>query len=52
MVKHMIIWKMNQEIENKAATKAAIKAALEGLVGQIDGLLEMHILKQTRIIRT
>ncbi len=43
MVKHMIIWKIKDEIENKQAAKEAIKVALEGLVGTIDGLLEMHI---------
>jgi len=44
MVKHMIIWKMKDEVADKAATATAIKTALEGLVGRIDGLLEMHIL--------
>ena len=44
MVKHMIIWKMKDEVADKAAKAAEIKAALEGLVGKIDGLLEMHIL--------
>lgn len=46
MVKHMIIWKMKDEVADKAATAARIKAALEGLVGKIDGLLEMHILTE------
>ncbi len=46
MVKHMIIWKMKDEIADKAAAKAAIKAGLEGLVGKIDGLLEMKILTE------
>ena len=46
MVKHMIIWKMKDEVADKATTAAAIKAALEGLVGKIDGLLEMHILTE------
>ncbi|MBR6794435.1 MAG: Dabb family protein [Clostridia bacterium] len=46
MVKHMIIWKMKEDIADKAAKKAEIKAALEGLVGQIDGLLEMKILTE------
>ena len=44
MVKHMIIWKMNDEIADKAAKAAEIKEALEGLVGKIDGLLSMQIL--------
>ena len=43
MVKHMIIWKFKDEVENKAQKAAAIKAALEGLVGKIEGLLEMYI---------
>ena len=46
MVKHMIIWKMKEDIADKAPKKAEIKAALEGLVGQIDGLLEMKILTE------
>ena len=42
MVKHIIIWKLKEEID-QPATKAAIKEALEGLLGKIDGLLEMKI---------
>ena len=44
MVKHMIIWKMKDEITNKTAIALEIKDALEGLVGKIDGLLSMSIL--------
>ena len=44
MVKHMIIWKLKDEIADKANTAAEIKTRLEGLVGKIDGLLEMHII--------
>lgn len=44
MVKHMIIWKFKDELENKTERAQQIKEALEGLVGKIDGLLEMHIL--------
>ncbi len=46
MVKHMIIWKLKEEIADQSAVKAMIKEALEGLVGTIDGLLEMHILTE------
>ena len=46
MVKHMIIWKVKTELAEREARVAAVKEALEGLVGQIDGLLEMHILTQ------
>lgn len=44
MVKHMIIWKLKDEISDKAAYTLKIKQALEDLVGKIDGLLEMHII--------
>lgn len=42
MVKHMIVWKLSDEASNDC--KQEIKLALEGLVGKIDGLVEMHIL--------
>lgn len=44
MVKHMIIWKMKEDVVDKAACALRIKAALEGLLGKIDGLLSMHII--------
>ena len=44
MVKHMIVWKLKDEVSDKAAYSLKIKEALEGLVGKIDGLLEMHII--------
>ncbi len=46
MVKHYIIWKMNEELtgEEKTQAKLKIKEALEGLVGKIDGLEKMNIL--------
>lgn len=43
MVKHMIIWKLKDEIADKAAYAQKVKEALEGLVGKIDGLVGMHI---------
>ena len=46
MVKHMIIWHLREGLADPAATARAIKEALEGLVGKIDGLLEMHILTE------
>ena len=39
MIKHMIIWKFKDEIENKEEKAIEIKKALEGLVGKIDGCL-------------
>ena len=46
MVKHMIIWRLREDLADKAKTSAEIKEALEGLVGKIEGLLEMHILTE------
>ena len=46
MVKHMIIWKLKEDISNPEEVAANIKASLEGLVGKIEGLLEMHILTE------
>lgn len=46
MVKHIIVWKLKESIENKADVKNDIKTALEGLVGKIDGLTEMKILTE------
>ena len=43
MIKHMIIWKLKDGLENPEAKKQEIKKALEGLVGKIDGLVEMTI---------
>lgn len=46
MVKHMIIWKMKEELADKQAVAQEIKIALEGLVGKIDGLRSMSILTE------
>ena len=43
MVKHMIIWKLKEEYRDRESRKREIKDRLEGLVGKIPGLLEMHI---------
>lgn len=45
MVKHIILWKLHDTIPaaEKPAIRANAKAALEGLVGQIDGLLELRL---------
>lgn len=45
MVKHMILWTLNPELseEEKQAVKAGIKEGLEGLVGKVPGLLEVHV---------
>ena len=44
MVKHMIIWKLKEEIIDKNKVASEIKFALEGLEGKIDGLIKMNIL--------
>ena len=44
MVKHMIVWKLKDEIEDKAKKALEIKTALEGLLGKIDGLTKMEII--------
>ena len=45
MVKHVILWKLKEELseEEKAAVKAGIKSGLEGLQGVVPGLLEIHV---------
>ena len=44
MVRHVILWKLKDMPEaEKTAVKAGIKAGLEGLAGQIPGLLEVHV---------
>lgn len=42
MVKHIILWKLKKE-HNNADVKSAIKTELEGLKGQIDGLIEINV---------
>lgn len=45
MVKHIIIWTLKEEfsLEEKTSIKAGIKAGLEGLQGQIPGLLDIKV---------
>ena len=42
MVKHIIVWKLKDDID-KESVKKQIKTELEGLVGKIDGLVKMQI---------
>lgn len=46
MVKHMIIWKLKDEIKDKTERANQIKDALEGLNGKIKGLIKMAILTE------
>lgn len=45
MVKHVILWNLKDEFseEEKEAIKAGIKSGLEGLKGQVPGLLEIAV---------
>lgn len=45
MIKHVIIWTLKEEYSDseKAEIKAGIKAGLEGLKGQVPGLLEIKV---------
>lgn len=44
MVKHVIIWKLKEELTGKREIMQKIKENLEGLTGKIDGLEKMCIL--------
>ena len=45
MVKHIILWQLKDELSpaEKLQVKADIKAGLEGLAGQIPGLIDIHV---------
>lgn len=45
MVKHIILWKLREELSEaeKETIKAGIKEGLEGLVGQVPGLIECKV---------
>lgn len=45
MVKHIILWTLKSELtaEEKENVKAGIKEGLEGLVGQVPGLLDVKV---------
>ena len=45
MVKHIILWKLRSELsaDEKQKVAKAIKAGLEGLKGQVPGLLDIHV---------
>ncbi|MBR2188609.1 MAG: Dabb family protein [Eubacterium sp.] len=45
MVKHIILWQLRDELqgEEKETVKNGIKEGLEGLVGKVPGLLEVHV---------
>ena len=45
MVKHIILWNLKDEFteEQKADIRAGIKEGLEGLAGQIPGLIDISV---------
>ncbi|MBQ7919907.1 MAG: Dabb family protein [Lachnospiraceae bacterium] len=45
MVKHIILWQLKDELSaaEKQSVKAGIKEGLEGLKGQIEGLVEIQV---------
>lgn len=45
MVKHVILWTLKDELsaDEKQQVKAGIKAGLEGLLGKIPGMTEIHV---------
>lgn len=45
MVKHVILWKLRDGLSEleKETIKAGIKSGLEGLVGEVPGLLEVFV---------
>ena len=45
MVKHIILWTLDPALTDaqKAEVKTGIKAGLEGLVGQVPGLLDVKV---------
>ena len=45
MVKHIILWKLRSDLSEaqKKETALAIKQGLEGLKGQVPGLIDIHV---------
>lgn len=45
MVRHVILWKLNDELtaEEKKTVKEGIKSGLEGLLGKVPGLVEIKV---------
>ena len=45
MVKHVILWQLKDELQGETGipVKAGIKAGLEGLAGQIPGLIDIKV---------
>ncbi len=46
MVKHVIIWKLKDDLEDSGQVKAGIKAGLEGLQGVVPGLIDIKVITE------
>lgn len=48
MVRHIILWKLKDELdgEERAAVLSGMKEHLEGLVGRVPGLKELHVITE------
>ena len=44
MVKHVILWKLKDDLADKESVKARIKAGLEGLKGVVPGLVDIRVI--------
>ena len=51
MVKHIILWKLRDDLssDEKETVKQGIKAGLEGLKGQVPGLIDIHVYVDGRL---
>jgi len=51
MVKHIILWTLNPELtpEQRQTVLSDIKSGLEGLKGQVPGLMDIHVQIDGRI---
>ena len=49
MVKHIILWKLKEDLADKDSVKAEIKKGLEGLQGKIPGRKEIHVITDGRL---
>ncbi len=43
MVRHVIVWTLRDDVEDKEKVKADIKAGLEALQGRIEGLVSISV---------
>lgn len=51
MVRHIILWKLREDIEaaEKETIKSGIKQGLEGLKGVVPGLIDIHVYTGKRL---